>query len=53
MSDTYSPLWSPGDPLEDDEIISQDEKEEIAQEMADAGATAEEIQAYWDDDQEE
>lgn len=49
----YSPNWSPGTPLEDDETISQAEKEEIASEMKRAGASASDLREFWSDDQEE
>lgn len=52
-NDNYSPNWSPGDPLDEDEKISQTEKEKIAAEMKAAGASDKEISEFWEDDQSE
>lgn len=50
---SYSPNWSPGTPLEDDEKISDSEKQAIADEMKAAGASDDDLAAYWADDQPE
>lgn len=53
MSDEYSPNWSPGTPLEDDEVISQADKEQLVKEAKAAGNfTPEDEAAFWEDDQE-
>lgn len=49
----YSPNWSPGTPLEDDEKISQAEKERLVRESKAAGNfTDADEAAFWEDDQE-
>lgn len=54
MSDGYSPNWSPGDPLEDDEKISAEEKQNIVDAARAAGDWTEEDEAaFWADDQDE
>lgn len=54
MSEGYSPNWSPGDPLEDDEKISADEKQQLVDESKAAGNWTEEDQkAFYADDQPE
>lgn len=47
----YSPNWSPGTPLAEDEKISRDEKEKLAKEMKDVGASDEDVKEFWEDDQ--
>lgn len=50
MSD-YSPNWSPGTPLEEDEQISAEEKVAIYRASKDAGNwTKEDDDAFWADD---
>lgn len=50
----YSPNWSPGDPLEDDEKISDAEKQDIVERARAAGNwTDEDEAAFWADDQDQ
>lgn len=50
----YSPNWSPGTPLEDDEKISDAEKAQLVEESKAAGNfTEEDEKAFWADDQPE
>lgn len=48
----YSPNWSPGTPLQEDEKISRAEKEKLVAEMKEAGASAKDVREFWEDDQE-
>lgn len=54
MTTGYSPNWSPGTPLEDDEKISDAEKAQLVTESKAAGNwTEEDEKAFYADDQPE
>jgi len=52
MSDGYSPNWSPGDPLEEDETLTEDEKQALHDEEVAANPdwSDEDEAAFWGPD---
>lgn len=48
MSDGYSPIWAPGDPVPSGERLSTEEQEALVAEMKSAGNFTEEDEAeFW------
>lgn len=48
----YSPLWSPGDPVDKSELLTMPEKEALVEEMKSAGNfTQDDENAFWAEDQ--